>query len=128
MTVTILLVDDVPAIQNLVRAVFSHRGMRVEAASTGAEGICKARLLQPDLVIMDIDLPDMDGLLAAYLIRSTPETRDIPVLAISGGGTPDLGSESENVGCLEFIAKPFHFNDLADRVLNMIAARQQCVA
>lgn len=122
---TILVVDDYEGLSRVYRAALQQRGYRVEVAGSGAEGVQKAREIQPALVIMDVNLPDMDGLTAAFLLRSAPDTREIPIVAISGQSEHELRAEAIQLGCINFLQKPFALADLvreAERILALVSA------
>ena len=84
-TATILYIEDNHANQMLVRLILEHRpGVCLITADTGATGLQEAWCKPPALILLDISLPDMDGYTVLAALRSHPETRDIPVVAISG--------------------------------------------
>jgi two-component system cell cycle response regulator DivK len=79
----ILVVEDDARSRRLVRDVLEHAGYRIAEATAGDEGVRLARALRPALVLMDIQLPGMDGITALGLLRADPATRAIPVVAVT---------------------------------------------
>jgi two-component system, cell cycle response regulator DivK len=79
----ILIVEDNDKNRKLVRDVLTHRGYRIAEAETGEDGVRLARELHPDLVLMDIQLPGMDGIAALRELRADVATRTIPVMAVT---------------------------------------------
>jgi signal transduction histidine kinase/CheY-like chemotaxis protein/HAMP domain-containing protein len=82
-TPLVLVVDDDPSLTNYLSQVFSDQGFRVKAADNGHDAVVRAQVLKPDLITMDIMMPGMDGNEAIGCLRSSPATRDIPILVLS---------------------------------------------
>ncbi len=104
----ILVVEDNE--QNLYLMVFILRqnGYRVVTARNGVEGIERARYEIPDLIIMDIQLPEMDGYEAAERIKSIDELRDIPIVAVTSYAMAGDREKAMDAGCSGYIEKPFN--------------------
>jgi two-component system cell cycle response regulator DivK len=104
----ILVVEDNE--QNLYLMVFILRqnGYRVVTARNGVEGIERARYEIPDLIIMDIQLPEMDGYEAAERIKSIDELRDIPIVAVTSYAMAGDREKAMDAGCAGYIEKPFN--------------------
>ena len=83
----ILIVDDEPAVADLIEAVLVGEGYTVAIARDGAQGLLLARDWRPDLILMDVMLPGVDGGTAIRRLKSDPETADIPIVAMSAGRT-----------------------------------------
>ena len=102
----ILIVDDSPTA--LVWQLLLLQGERYDTltASDGAEGVRVALLERPDLILLDVTMPSMDGFTACRALRAAPETRDIPILMVTTNG--DMGSTLAGfeAGCNEYITKP----------------------
>jgi CheY-like chemotaxis protein len=81
---TVLIVDDDPDARFVLTAVLNHDGYRVIEAADGAAGVSQASHHRPDLIVMDIRMPALNGLDAGDLIRRDERTRDIPIVALSG--------------------------------------------
>lgn len=100
---TILIVDDNEGLVDLLRRYFSGYTFQVLSAHTGAEGLEIARNLQPNIIIMDLMMPGMDGWELLQRLRAQPETREIPVIICSVINDPEL---AYSLGASKFIAKP----------------------
>ncbi len=90
------------------------------SAKNGEEAVDLAVTEIPDLIIMDIIMPEMDGLEATRLIRQNPKTRSIPILAATAKITTADKEECLQSGCNDFIAKPFTFEDLLPRIEKLL--------
>lgn len=102
----ILIVDDSPTEVFQMTKALEQAGFRVEAAADGAEAIRKAREMHPDLILMDIVMPGMDGFRATRTLANDPETRSIPVIMVTS-----KANESDRVwgmrqGAVDFLVKP----------------------
>ena len=82
------------------------------SAADGQDALSQAREHLPDLILMDLNMPVMDGLEAAGILRSSDETRHIPIIALSGDGSDVGRSEALDAGCVDFLSKPYDFNTL----------------
>src|SRR5215472_15675542 len=102
----VLLVEDEPEVASLVAEIFRAR-YRVELARDGAEGVAKARMLQPDLVVMDVFLPKLDGLDAAVALKSSSDTAYIPLILLSAHQDIAEKVRALNLGATDYITKPF---------------------
>ena len=103
---TVLLVDDNEDNRLIYRAMLKHHGYRVLAAADGETAIRAARRLAPDLVLMDIDLPGIDGWTAIEILRGNAETRDIPVVALTARDSDDDRARAAELGCRQYLLKP----------------------
>ncbi|HXO67217.1 MAG TPA: ATP-binding protein [Candidatus Dormibacteraeota bacterium] len=102
----ILVVDDNPSNLELTRMVLSGGGYRVEVATDGQEGMLKAKELQPALVLMDIQLPGIDGLAATRALKADPDTAGIKIVALTANAMKGAKEEALLAGCAGYIAKP----------------------
>jgi CheY-like chemotaxis protein len=110
----ILIVDDN---RELVRALqLLLKDYDLILAENGKQAVEMAFTLEPDLVLMDIIMPEMDGLEATRMIRQNPKTRSLPILAITAGVSNGIEEECFQSGCDDFIAKPFTIEQLASRI------------
>src|SRR5687768_3720360 len=96
---TILIVEDQLEMRAISAAYLHHHGYRVLATDDGREGVRVAREEHPDLVLMDISLPGMDGLQATEALKADPATRDIPVLIVSAHPYGSVGHRAFEAGC-----------------------------
>jgi two-component system, cell cycle response regulator DivK len=108
----ILVVDDSETTRELVEAQLTFLGYRVTTAKNGAEAVAKAIAERPDLIVMDIQMPVMDGLQAASQIRKEPTTQVIPILAATAKTMSGDKQKCLESGCNDYIAKPFTHKQL----------------
>lgn len=116
----VLLVEDHTEIRVLLARQIESMGFTVIPAKHGREGVQKALEEKPDLIIMDILMPDLDGREATRMIRANPKTRDIPIVAATALFLrTDLGSCIE-AGCNGYIVKPFTYEELQGKIQEFI--------
>jgi CheY-like chemotaxis protein len=108
----ILLVEDNPATVDVIQKELEFLGYESIVAGDGKEGLEKAASYMPDLIIMDISLPKMDGLEASTLIRKNSKTKSIPILAATARALPGDKEKCLQAGCDDYIAKPFTHREL----------------
>ena len=110
----VLVVEDEAEIAAVLEGILRKR-YRVELARDGAEGVAKARALHPDLVVMDVFLPHIDGLDAVLSLKASSDTADIPVILVSAQvGVADR-VRALNLGAVDYLAKPFRSSELLER-------------
>ena len=102
----ILLVDDFPDNREMYALYLEHVGYQVAEAATGHEALARAFELSPDLIVMDLSLPGLDGWEATRRLKSDPRTKGIPVLALTGHALEGYSQGARNAGCDAFITKP----------------------
>ena len=120
----VLLVEDEPEVANLVSEIFRAR-YRVELARDGAEGVAKARMLQPDLVVMDVFLPKLDGLDAAVALKSSSDTAYIPLILLSAHQDIAEKVRALNLGATDYVTKPFQALELLARAERAIRSARE---
>ena len=103
---TILIVEDNERNMKLVRDILQHHGHTVVEATTGNDGVRLANARAPDLVLMDIQLPDIDGITALARIRENPALDAVPVLAVSASVMPDEQHKIVSSGFDAYLTKP----------------------
>ena len=113
---TILIVEDNEKNMKLVRDILRHNGHETIEAATGAEGVRLAVAKRPDLVLMDIQLPDIDGIEALGRIRKDVSLDAIPVLAVSASVMPDDQQKIISSGFDAFIMKPINLKQFVETV------------
>lgn len=119
---TILNVEDVPESRNLIRRILESAGYQVVDAENALEGIEKANRLCPDLILMDINLPDLDGFTAVTRIRSLSHLSTTPILALTARAAPDDPERARAIGCDGYLNKPVDFDELILQVDRHIAS------
>jgi two-component system cell cycle response regulator DivK len=98
-------------------------GYRVIEATNGEEAVKLAKAELPNLILMDLSLPVIDGLAATRLIRQVPTLQSIPIVAVSAHDTSDFQSEAIQAGCNSYVTKPIDFNELEDLILQLLRPR-----
>jgi CheY-like chemotaxis protein len=116
----ILVVEDFDDAREMYRDYLEFSGFGVETARDGREAIEKTRELQPDLVLMDLSLPGIDGWEATRLLKSAPETSHILIIALSAHALAAEGERARAAGCDGFIAKPCLPPDLVQEIANYL--------
>ncbi len=106
MTPKILIVEDNAQNRLLMVDILTARGCEVLEAKNGAEGIQLAREHKPDLILLDMQMPVMDGLQAARLLKADPETKSIKILAVTSFAMKGDRERILAAGCDEYMAKP----------------------
>lgn len=109
----ILIVDDEPEIRRFLRATLAAAGYRYHEATTAAEAVAQAAARQPDLVLLDLGLPDGDGLSVISSVRQYSQT---PIIVVSARGREKDKVEALDLGADDFVAKPFGVDELLARV------------
>ncbi|CAM3684040.1 response regulator [Corallococcus sp. ZKHCc1 1396] len=119
----VLVVEDEPEIAAVLSEVLRSK-YRVEVARDGAEGLAKARASRPDLVVMDVFLPKLDGLDAAMALKSSSDTAHIPVILLSAHQGVADKVRALNLGAVDYMAKPFNAVELLNRTERALKLRQ----
>jgi diguanylate cyclase (GGDEF)-like protein len=121
---TVLVVDDLEPHRNLLEdLLFEHAD--VLTAGCGAEALEVARELRPDLILMDILMPDMDGLQVLQALHADPQTRGIPIVFLTALHAPDAEAHALAMGAVDYITKPVHSPVIMARVLAQLRVAAQ---
>ena len=121
---TILIVEDNEKNMKLARDILNAKGYRTIEAITGEEGVKLAKEKLPDLVLMDIQLPGMNGIEAFRQIRADAKTSGIPVVALTASVTPTDRSEITAAGFDAFIGKPINLKEFVATVKRLIEGKK----
>ncbi len=114
---TILVVEDYEDTREMIAQVLRGKGFRVVEAADGLIAVNAARREKPDLILMDLSLPVLDGFEATRRIKEETDTKDIPVVAVSAHcGESDSREKAKGAGCLDCVNKPVDF-DALDKIL-----------
>ena len=116
----ILVVEDNMDNYELVRFILERAGYDVFLAVNGRDGVDAARLQKPDLILMDLTMPEMDGWMAAEKLKSNEVTKSIPLYALSAHTLPSDRKRALDAGCDGYVSKPIHmagFLDVIERAL-----------
>ncbi len=119
---TILVVDDEKNIVQLARLYLGNEGFRVEAAFDGAQAIEKARTVRPDLIVLDIMMPEMDGL---SVCRELRKTSNVPIIILTARGDDVDRVVGLEIGADDYVTKPFNPRELVARVKAVLRRSQQ---
>ena len=115
-TQTILIIEDYSDTRELLCTLLRGHGYNVVEAEDGIEGVLKAGWLYPDLILMDLSLPEMDGVEAAARIHAQAKLSRIPIFVVSAYLTESVEKSVRDAGCAEVFAKPFEPQMLLDRI------------
>ena len=114
----ILIVDDNSDLLDVLQQGLKQYDLIL--AENGKQAVEIANTLHPDVILMDLMMPEMDGPQAIGLIRQNPKTHSIPILAISADFITNVKEECAQIGCDDFIAKPFTFTQLSFRIEKLL--------
>jgi DNA-binding response OmpR family regulator len=117
---TVLVVDDDPVIQKLLQVNFEMEGYDVVIAGDGEEGLALAREEQPDLVLLDVMMPKMNGLDVAVALRSDSVTERIPIIMLSAKAQASDVQAGLDLGVDDYVTKPFDPLELLERVAALL--------
>ena len=117
----ILLVEDFVDAREMYRDYLEFSGFRVETAPDGRVAIAKARACRPDLILMDLSLPGIDGWEATRILKSDPDTAHLTIVALSAHALAQEGQRARDAGCDGFIAKPCLPPDLVVEVARYLS-------
>lgn len=120
---TILYIEDDPASRRLVQRILDSRGYNVHVAGDGLEGISLARETKPNLILMDMNLPSMDGREITTRLRSLPHFAQIPIVALTANHSPGSRELALAAGCTGFMTKPIDVSVFPDQVKDFLAGR-----
>ena len=104
----------------MMRRLLEMDGYRVVEAMNGEEAVKLAKAESPQLILMDLSLPVIDGLAATRLIRKLPDCQRTPIIAVSAHDTSDFQSEALQAGCNSYITKPIDFNELEHMIAQFL--------
>lgn len=117
---TVLLVEDYDETRYMIGLQLRMNGYRVVEAADGQEAVEMAQREHPDLILMDLNLPVIDGFTATRRIREQAEMREVPIVALTAYGTPDYRHRALAAGCNEFITKPINLDCLERTLCSML--------
>jgi len=117
----ILIVDDEPSVRSLVRRMLGKKYTVIEAGD-GDEGLSATREHKPDIILMDIMMPKVDGYMACFAMKKDPELKDIPVIILTGVGFELNRKLSQKFGADDYLVKPFKLQELRKIIEKFIKA------
>jgi CheY-like chemotaxis protein len=116
----ILIVDDFDDTRLLLRTWLEKKGYRVAEAENGNEAVTKAEGGEFDLIIMDVEMPELDGLSATRKIRQITNSMTVPIVAVSAYGADQFRAEALAAGCNEYVSTPFEPEELEKLIRSLI--------
>ncbi|MCX5753384.1 MAG: response regulator [Candidatus Krumholzibacteria bacterium] len=121
----VLVVDDEVNITQILEFSIGAEGFEVITAQNGEEAIEKARREQPDLIILDVMMPKIDGYEACRILKANPLTRSIPVVLLTAKGRDIDKRLGMEVGATDYIVKPFSPNRLVERINQLLSCHKK---
>lgn len=120
MSKKVLIIEDEPDHIMVIKARLEPMGYEVIAAIDGEEGFTKAKTAKPDLIILDIMMPSLDGFGVCRLMKADPATKGIPILILTALGTKDLAEKCLEAGADDLLQKPWDAKDLEEKIKRLI--------
>ena len=117
---TVLLVEDTEDNRQMMRHLLQMSGFYVVEATNGKEAVQLAREIDPEIILMDLSLPIIDGLAATREIRSDPEFNKVPIVAVSAHDTADFHNDALDAGCDAYVTKPINYSELEELVNRLL--------
>lgn len=117
----VLLVEDTEDNRVMMRRLLEMSGYRVTEAVNGVEAVTNAERVEPQIILMDLSLPIIDGLAATRRIRQMPELKDVPIIAVSAHDTMDFHAEAMAAGCDAYITKPIDYGELEGLIERLLS-------
>ncbi len=119
----VLIIEDNMDTYELVHFVLEKNNFETFLAVNGREGVNAAIKQKPDLIIMDLSMPEMDGWTATSLIKNNPELKSIPVIVLTAHALPSDRQRANDAGCDEYITKPMDMADLMKTIQHWVNKR-----
>jgi two-component system cell cycle response regulator DivK len=117
---TIMVVEDYDDTRFMLRQALESKGYRVIEAVDGWEAVQVATRERPDLILMDLNLPVLDGITATDILRGNEELHGVPVVAITAHNTTDSRADAGEAGCAEYLTKPIDIDELQSLVARLL--------
>lgn len=122
MSGSVLVVDDEMLTRDLLRMMLERAGYEVVEAADGHQALQRVNERKPDLVILDVMMPDIDGYQVCRTLREQESTADLPVLMLSAKTQPEAVAEGLRAGATRYLPKPITYNELIQNVREVIAS------
>ena len=120
----ILIIEDEMDLSNTLLALLQSYGFEALRAFDGTSGLVKAKMNKPDLIILDLKMPVMDGVKLAKMLKSDRNTKDIPIIVVSDVAKDDLQLMVSEIGAADYITKPFAVEELIKKIKELIEPRR----
>lgn len=121
----ILIIEDEPDITELIKTRVESAGYRTIAAYDGVEGLEMAKKELPDLILLDILMPRMDGITVAIRLKKMEETKSIPIIIVSVTRGPDEEGLTKKIGVEEYLYKPLDAEELLSKIKKVLGKRKK---
>ena len=121
----ILLIDDHQTVFRLLEAIVRIKGYTLLYADCGQQGIVMAREEQPDLILLDVMMPDLDGFKVCQYLKDNVETKHIPVMFLTARGAEDDLATGRKAGADGFMTKPFQTMDVLNQIEHMLSVTKE---
>ncbi len=128
MTASALVVDDDRLLLRLIELNLSKLGIKVLLADSGSKALRLAQEERPDVILLDLMMPVMDGYEVMRMLKESTSTRDIPVVMLTAKTSPRDRNRCEDMGAIAFITKPFDLEELRSTVSRIVASSSGCDA
>ncbi len=125
MTRKILLVDDSATVLMMERMILASERFQIVTAANGEEAQQRARIEQPDLILMDIVMPKCNGIQACKAIKEDPATKHIPVILVTTRGEAESMEAGYDSGCNDYVTKPVNSAELLGKIRNILGGAQK---
>jgi len=120
--VRVLVVEDDPGTQTLLRKQLTAKGFDVRIATNGLDGLMQLEQAMPDVIVCDVNMPELDGIGFVRAIKAKIETRKIPVIFLTASNDPRHMVDGINVGARFYLTKPFELNELIWKINRVLSA------
>jgi CheY-like chemotaxis protein len=117
---TILIVDDEEPIRKSLADILGDEGYEVASAASGREALDLLAEVQPSLALLDIAMPDMDGIETLRHLKEMPEAQGIPVIVVTTKGDPELVKQAFEAGCDDYVTKPIDKMELLTKIKGLL--------
>ena len=117
----ILIIDDEEVLRRIMRTMLERRPFEVIEAASGVEGFDLAKKLRPDLILLDWNMPGMNGAEVLKILRAEPLTANIPVILLTGTDPQDLEAQGSELAACDYVLKPFSVLQLLEKVEKTLA-------
>ncbi len=123
-TAKILIVDDEPGILMIISKFLKHNGYEVITAQDGLECISKSESELPDLILLDMIMPNMDGQTALVKLGASDKTKDIPVIMVTALSDEKNITNAQKGGAVEYVVKPFDYTVLLEKIAKVLKCKR----
>ncbi|AOT08155.1 response regulator [Pseudoalteromonas luteoviolacea] len=117
---TVIVADDQPVIQKIISNILERRGFKVELANNGVEAVMKAKVMEPSLILLDIDMPIMDGFAALQAIKEVDGVKNVPVMMLTSHSDKEMIQSCIQHGAVDYVVKPTSAKILLGKILKVI--------